>query len=98
MSHKLTFNQLKWITKLRTQRSVLHGATLLLFALGTSAWLQRPENPVIPPVPNGLARDRGCRDDVTGVAKIDPQWVSVEREDAPVVAEGVVSTSHVSHE
>ncbi len=63
-----------------------------------SAEVPRAQTPC-PGVPWRLGSFRGCR--TGGIADsntVQPQWVSVDPHDMPVIAEGVVRTSFVSHE
>jgi hypothetical protein len=48
------------------------------------------------PIPDTGALARGCKTSLTG--RVDPQWVSVDPSDVPVVVEGIVSLSKVSHD
>src|SRR5437867_10495744 len=44
-----------------------------------------------------LGSFRGCRTGgINNSNNVQPQWVSVDQHDMPVIAEGVVRTSHVS--
>jgi hypothetical protein len=65
--------------------------TLLAITLST---MVAAENP--PPIPNGTALTRGCRNGINPLDKINPSWVSVSPNDTPRVAEGIVRESHVS--
>jgi hypothetical protein len=52
-----------------------------------------------PGVPWQLGSFRGCRTGGIGDSNtVQPQWVSVDLHDMPVIAEGLVRTSFVSHE
>jgi hypothetical protein len=58
-----------------------------------------PLTPVPTPVPNGMARDRGCRTGgVRDINTTNPSWVSVRPEDASTPLEGIVHISQVTHE
>lgn len=49
------------------------------------------------PIPNGIARTRGCRTGgIEDINTILPEWVSVEASDAPRVIEGTVRESHTA--
>lgn len=59
--------------------------------------LVQPLQPVQSLVPNGQGTARGCRDGgIQNINRAKPQWVSVQPNDAPQVAEGVVTASKVS--
>ncbi len=52
---------------------------------------------IAPTIPQGTAKNRGCRDGgAFGINRINPSWVSVEPNDAPKVAEGVIRESHTA--
>ena len=58
----------------------------------------QPLQPVQSPVSSTQGTARGCRDGGPGnINRAKPQWVSVRPDDAPQVAEGLVTASHVTH-